>query len=286
MGVKILGWAMAYNFHSEKSLNYYPCQYGTSRLPLRGPKQAVSGRYVAVLGGTETYGKFVPAPFPALLEAALALPVINLGCVNAGPDAYLHDVEVMGIAAGAVVTVVQIVGAQNISNRYYAVHPRRNDRFLGASPLLRELYPKVDFTEFSFTRHMLMALQRASAERFEVVAEELRAAWVLRMKTLLAAANARTILLWMAGAAPPQPEHRVDLSQSPLLIDAEMIAALRGDAARYLEVVYSAKGLAEGCKGMAFGPLDAIAAEELPSPALHAEVAAGLLPLVSSLIKA
>jgi hypothetical protein len=277
---------MAYNFHSEKSLNYYPCQYGNSRLQLRGPKQSIFGRYVAVLGGTETYGKFVPEPYATLLDDKVALPVVNLGCMNAGPDVYLNDAEVMGIAARAEVAVVQIVGAQNMSNRYYAVHPRRNDRFLAATPLLRTLYPKVDFTEFNFTRHMLAALQRASADRFEVVAEELRAAWVLRMKTLLAGLHGRTILLWMAGSAPPQPEHRVDLGQSPMLIDSEMIAALHQPAARYLEVVYSAEGLAKGCEGMAFGPLEAIAAEELPSPVLHAEVAAQLLPLVKSLIAA
>jgi hypothetical protein len=280
-----MGWVMAYNFHSEKSLNYYPCQYGNSRLQLRGPKQVISGRYVAVLGGTETYGKFVPAPFSCLVEDEITLPVVNLGCVNAGPDVYLNDPEVMEIASGAVATVVQIVGAQNISNRYYSVHPRRNDRFLGASPLLRTLYPKVDFTEFNFTRHMLAALQRASADRFEVVAEELRAAWVLRMNSLIAGLSDRSILLWMSGTAPPQPEHRVDLAQLPLLIDAEMIAAVRSGAARYLEVVYSAEGMAQGCKGMAYGPLEAIAAEELPSPALHAEVAARLLPLVKSLIR-
>jgi hypothetical protein len=276
---------MAYNFHSEKSLNYFPCQYGSSRLQLRGPKQAIAGRYVAVLGGTETYGKFVPTPFATLLEAGITLPVINLGCMNAGPDVYLHESELMQIASRAVVTVVQIVGAQNISNRYYTVHPRRNDRFLSASPLLRELYPRVDFTEFNFTRHMLMALQRASAERFEVVAEELRAAWVLRMNTLLAGLKGRIILLWMASTAPPQPEHRVDLALTPLLIDAEMIAALHRPARRYLEVVYSAEGLAQGCTGMSFGPLEAVAAEELPSPALHAEVAASLLPVVKSLIR-
>lgn len=275
---------MAYNFHSDKSLNYYSCQYGNSRLLLRGPKHNLVGRYVAVLGGTETYGKFVPLPFANLVEDGLDLPVINLGCVNAGPDIYLNDPDVMGIAARAAATVVQIVGAQNISNRYYAVHPRRNDRFLGATPLLRALYPKVDFTEFNFTRHMLVALQSVSADRFEVVAEELRAAWVHRMKTLLARLNERSILLWMAGSAPPQPEHRVDLGQIPLLIDSEMIAAVRSRAARCLEVVYSPEGLAKGCEGMAYGPLEAIAAQELPSPALHAEVAERLLPVIKSLI--
>ena len=271
---------MAFIFPSERTLDYFPCQYGASRLQLRGPKRDVDGRYVAVLGGTETYGKFVPTPFPALLESGVSLPVLNLGCVNAGPDVYLHDPELLGIAGRAAAVVVQIMGAQNISNRYYAVHPRRNDRFLGATPLLRALFPKVDFTEFNFTRHMLVALQRASSDRFEVVAEELRAAWVLRMQQLLAGVKDRAVLLWMGEAPPPQPERRVDLTHTPLLIDKEMVAALRPYAAAYHEAVYSAEGIAQGSQGMAFGPSEAQAAHELPGPALHAEVAAGLQPLI------
>ena len=75
-------------------------------------------------------------------------------------------------------TVVQVMGAQNLTNRFYTVHPRRNDRFLRAAPDLQALYPEVDFTEFHFTRHLLRTLRWSSADRFEVVAEELRAVWV------------------------------------------------------------------------------------------------------------
>ncbi len=56
-------------------------------------------------------------------------------------------------------TVIQVMGAHNMSNRFYAVHPRRNDRFLRASlGCCKTIYPEVDFTEFNFTRHMLTAL--------------------------------------------------------------------------------------------------------------------------------
>ncbi len=276
---------MSFVFPGEKSLDYFPCQYGKSRLQLRGPKREVAGPYVAVLGGTETYGKFVPVPYPALLERGIALPTLNLGCMNSGPDVYLNDPEMMGLACRAAAVVVQIVGAQNISNGYYWVHPRRNDRFLGATPMLRALFPKVDFTEFNFTRHMLVALQRACPDRFEVIAEALRAAWVLRMQQLLAGLKERAVLLWMSNTAPPHPERRVDLNQTPLLIDSEMIAAVGQHASSYVEVVYSDEGKSRGCEGMAFAAVDSSAAEELPSPALHAEVAAALLPRVTTILK-
>ena len=55
--------------------------------------------------------------------------------------------------------MIQVSGAQNLSNRFHAVHPRRNDRFLRASTLLKTIYRDVDFTEFNFTRHLLTTLR-------------------------------------------------------------------------------------------------------------------------------
>ena len=275
---------MAYIFPGEGSLDYYPCRYGSSRLLFRGPRRDIDRAYVAVLGGTETYGKFVPLPFPDLIEQELGLPVANLGCMNAGPDVFLNEAAVMQIAAQASVTVVQILGAQNLSNRYYAVHPRRNDRFLGATPLLRTIFPRVDFTEFNFTRHMLMSLQSASADKFEVVAEELRAAWVTRMKLLLSRLGRRVILLWVSDQAPPSPARRVDLARNPLLIDSEMINAIRAPVAGYVEAVFSAAALSQGVEGMAFAPMEAPAAAGLPGPAAHREVADLLMPAIHRLI--
>ena len=275
---------MAYAFPGDGALDYFPCRYGNSRLLFRGPRRDIERAYVAILGGSETYGKFVPDPFPDLIERELGLPVANLGCMNAGPDVFLNEESVTLIAAQACVTVVQLLGAQNLSNRYYAVHPRRNDRFLGATPLLRAIFPRVDFTEFTFTRHMLRALQHSSADRFEVVAEELRAAWVARMKQLLARVPGPVILLWMSDSAPPQPARRVEMAAAPMLIDAEMVAVIQPLATGYVQVISSAQARAQGVQGMAFGPLDGPAAASVPGPMAHREVAEALLPLIHQML--
>ena len=285
MGVKTFGvGSMAYVFPGAGALDYFPCHYGNSRLLFRGPRRDIERAYVAVLGGTETYGKFVPDPFPDLIEQELGLPVANLGCINAGPDVFLNEQAVTTVAAQACVTVVQVLGAQNLSNRYYAVHPRRNDRFLRATPLLRHIFPRVDFTEFNFTRHMLMALQRASPDRFEVVAEELRAAWVARMTLLLSRLPGKVILLWMSDTPPPPPTRRADLAQNPMLVDTEMVAAVRGTKTAYVEAVISPAALSQGIDGMAFAPMEAPAAAGLPGPAAHREVADLLLPMIHKLL--
>jgi len=275
---------MAYAYPGAGALDYFPCRYGTSRLLFRGPRRVLDRPYVAVLGGTETYGKYVPRPYPALIEAETGLQVVNLGCVNAGLDVYLHETEVTQIAAAADVAVVQLVGAHNLTNRYYTVHPRRNDRFLGATPLLRSMFREVEFTEFHFTRHMLISLQSASAERFVIVAQDLRAAWVSRMQQLLSRLPTKVVLLWMSGQSPPKAARPAKLAADPLLVDADMIAAIKPLAAAFVEAISSSAARARGVEGMAFGPLDAPAAAGLPGPAVHEEVARKLAPVLESLL--
>lgn len=275
---------MAYAFQGAGALDYFPCHYGGSRLTFRGPRRDTGQDYVAVIGGNETYGKFVPTPYPDLLEEWLGLPVVNLGCQNAGADVFAQDAGVIATANRARAVVLQVLGAQNLSNRFYSVHPRRNDRFIGATPALRSLYRHMDFTEFAFTRHLLTALQRAGRDRFELVAKELREVWVHRMGALLAEFSVPVVLVWIGDHAPPHRTGRADLAHAPMLVDAEMIAAVRGQAAAYAEVVVSPMARAEGLAGMAFAPLDAPLARALPGPAVHREVAAGLAPVLDAVL--
>ncbi len=237
-----------------------------------------------MIGGTETYGKFVADPFPALVEVRTGLRTINLGCVNAGPDAFLNEPVVFDIAAHAQVTVLQVMGAQNLTNRFYAVHPRRNDRFLRADPRLRAMFPDVDFTEFHFTRHMLRALRAAGPERFEIVADELRSAWVQRMSRLARRLGDRVILLWLADRSPGQSAKATDALSDPILVDAEMVAAVRIHVADYVEVVSSPAARSAGVAGMCFAPLDRLAAAEVPGPAVHRDAAAALAPHLLRLV--
>lgn len=268
----------------EAALDYLPCRYGTSKLLFRGPRRRLEGKYCAVLGGTETYGKFIERPYPALLEAASGHAMVNFGCMNAGTDVFLNDSAVIEACARARLTIIQITGAHNSSNRYYAVHPRRNDRFLRASPLLKAIYCEVDFTEFHFTRHMLSTLLRRSPERFAVIAEELQSAWVARMKQLLGRTDGKTILLWMSGHAPPAVRPATGLGNDPLLVSKSMLDAIRDTATEVVEVTYSDKARAGGLDGMVFAPLDEPAARETPGPLMHEEVAKALMPVVERLL--
>jgi hypothetical protein len=265
---------MAYALASEGALDYFPCHYGRSGLLFRGPRRSLDRPYVAFLGGNETYGKFIPDPFPDLVEEEVGFGSVNLGFSNAGLDVYLREPALTEIAAGAEAVVLQVLGAGNLSNRYYKVHPRRNDRFLGPTPLLKSLFRDVDFTEFTFTRHLLFTLQERSPDRFEVLADELRSTWLARMSELMALLPQRTLLLWVGGRPPPQIERRARMAHDPILIDAEMLAAVRPLARLYVEAVVrdGEEGPGDGLAGMVFAPGDRPAACRLPGPQLHREV--------------
>ena len=175
------------------------------------------------------------------------------------------------------VTVLQLMGPQNMSNRFYAVHPRRNDRFLRASGAMRAIYREVDFTEFNFTRHMLTALQDRYPERFEAVADELRAAWVARTRTLLERIGGRVVLLWVS-------PNRAGVVADPVALDASMVAELGDLVQEMVRVEPSMMARAAGCAGMRFGPLEEPAAAEMPGPLVHAEVAEALAPVLARLM--
>jgi hypothetical protein len=269
---------MAYDYPGAGAPDYLPCRYGTSKLLFRGPRRSLDVPYAVVLGSTATYGKFVTHPYPALVEAATGLQIVNLGCVNAGPDVFLNEPSVLEIAAKAQVSIVQIMGAPNLTNRFYTVHPRRNDRFLMAQPLLRSMFREVDFTEFTFTRHMLQTLQAAAPDRFAVVAQDLRAVWIARMQALVQTLSGRVLLLWISDRPPAPRAATPDLRQEPLLVDSDMIAAVLPFAHDFLAVVSSPEALARGVQGMAYGPMEGPVARLLPGPAIHREVAAALAP--------
>ncbi|MEM6304861.1 MAG: DUF6473 family protein [Pseudomonadota bacterium] len=277
---------MTYDALGPGALDYLPCRYGASKLMFRGPKRDLAHRYLAFLGGSETYGKFIKEPFPALVEKEIGEVCVNFGAMNAGVDVYMRDPALKDFASASEATVVQVLGAQNMTNRLYSVHPRRNDRFVAPASLLETIYREVDFSEFHFNRHMLGHLLMVSPERFEAVICELQQAWVARMKSLLGAISGRTVLLWIAMHQPPEAvaADQASMGADPLFVTKDMLSQIIPLVTEYVEVIASEDAIAEGTKGMYFGELEEPAAAEMPGPKLHFEAARALSKVLEKMI--
>lgn len=268
---------MAFERLDTSPLNYHQCRYGQSKLLFRGPRRSLKAEYIAFVGGSETYGKFVEKPFVDLIEEVKGIPCANFSAVNAGVDAFVHDPSLMSLCSRATTTVVQVMGAQNMSNRFYTVHARRNDRFLKASTLLQSIYREVDFTEFSFTRHMLTSLKTLSPQRFAAIEMELRSAWVARMEMMLRQIDGRRILMWLREPQPAldSPAH---LGPEPLFIDASLVSRLSPLVDEIVEIdIAGARGDADG---MLYAPMEAPAARGMIGPDAHAVIAQDLLAVL------
>lgn len=263
---------MSYELKSAGALSGEPCRYGQSRLLVRGPERALDKPYVAILGGTEVYGRFVEFPFADSLQTQLGVDCINLGSVNAGLDSFVHDQTLIGIAQEAEICVLQMLSAQNISNPYYRVHPRRNDRFLQAHPALKTLYPEVDFTEFHFNKHLLCTLRDVSRERFSQVREQLQHSWVERMTELIAALDGQVVLLWLRYELDGSGGFR----NEPVLVEQPMVDALRSKVRSVLELQTASAANARDISGMTFGQMELPAARHMIGPNEHLRIAESL----------
>ncbi|OAN69114.1 hypothetical protein A8B78_21725 [Jannaschia sp. EhC01] len=267
---------MSFEQRGRMPLDYQPSALAGSVLRFRGPLNADSGPGIVCIGSSETFGRFIDAPYATQLDRALDIPVLNLGVVNAGLDVMMNDHAIAAAVAEAEAVVMQITSAHNMTNRFYSVHPRRNDRFVSASAMLRTIYPQVDFTEFHFTRHMLSHLRDASEDRFEIVRTELEQAWVARMRRYLKGLAVPVHLLWLSNRKPDDPED-ASLAQYPLFVSSKMLDEVRLDAASLTIAAPEEADGAEAIEGKYFGPREEAAARLLPGPELHRMATESLL---------
>lgn len=274
---------MTYDVLGPSALDYLPCRYGTSKLIFRGPQRDLKDPYVAFVGGTQTFGKFVEQPYPLKVEHLTGVTSVNFGQMNAGLDVFVSDPTVSKAARRARVTVLEVLGAGNLNNRLYSVHKRRNDRFLRASADLKRLYPEVDFTQFNFTRHMLLDLYQRDTQRFATLRRDLQRVWVRRMRQLLGQLGEKVVLVRI-GDDPVDQTWPVGKGFGPVLVTDAMIEGLREHACAIVDVPAPLNAASEGNSRMVFNALEEDAAKRVAPPAVHDAVAQALLPVLDRLM--
>ncbi len=266
---------------ADRQLNYCPCRYGGSKLLFRGPKKDLSDDYIAFLGGTETYGKFVEVPFADIIGSRFNVSAVNLGCVNAGLDIFSNDQTVLNICSQAQATVLQVPSTHSISNRYYKVHPRRNDRFLEATPLLRSLFPKFNAHAYDFIKDMLAALKDESEHKFELIQQELQECWVAHMISLSEQISGKVFLLWIAPHCIDDELASRDVMAEPMFVERKMIEEVRGYFTDLIEISATRDEIELGKEMLVVPDYELIAAREILGPVVHSRAAVSIAKSLS-----
>ena len=255
------------------------CRYGASTLPFRGPAVDRSAPHLVMIGSSEVVGRYVRSPMHAEVAEALGLPVANLGVQNAGLDAFVDDDALLADAGAATLAVLQVTSATNLSNRLYTVHPRRNDRVLSQSDRMRALFPEVDFSEFVFTRHMLIALRDRDPARFETVVAEMGTAWTARMHLVLRRLACPAVLLRIDGVGNDA------LGPDPLFVTDAMVEAAALHARGVVRVDVAGLADDDQLPEMAFEPAEIDAARAALPPVAHERVAAAVVRAVAPMLE-
>ena len=202
-------------------------RFGRSQQVFRGPKPSLQNPYITFLGGSETFGKFVAAPFPKLVQKSLHKTCINWGTPGAGPGFFLKDPVLLEACSNAEVCVIQIMDAVPMSNRMYSVFPRRNQRLRGVSEALKSLYPQIDFTQFKYVSAMIRKLKSEDESSWKVVEAELKSAWLARMLELIDDIDSKKVLLWLKPA---------ESEMSDSMISDDMIAVIAKKVDRLVRI--------------------------------------------------
>jgi len=275
---------MSFETRDAMAVDYQPVSYPGSPVRFRGPVGNLEEPHVLCLGGTETFGRFVPVPFPRFLANRIDTPVVNMGVAGGGIDVIMNDPAVASACRNAKEIVLQVQGAQNLSNRMYTVHPRRNDRFVRASGMLRTIFREVDFTEFHFNRHMLDHLRRLSEDRFSIIRDELREAWTARMLGFIQDVSAPVHLLWFSCRLPSTQDPQDGLGAEPLFVTSDMLDQV-AEASASLTVICAPNVpsvKARSKDSYTKTAIESPAAQFVPGPEAHEQAASALVPLLLS----
>ncbi|SLN60190.1 hypothetical protein PSA7680_03159 [Pseudoruegeria aquimaris] len=189
---------------------------------------------ILFLGGTLTAGRGLKAPFVEQITRALGEPAACCAVPNAGVDAYLAMATGPQAGSAAAVTVIETPGIHGLSNRFYRVHRKRNDRFIAPEPPLKALFPNVDFAGINFVGHLTRVLRAENPAAYALVEAELRAQWARKMRELIGILGPKVLLM------TPRPEDETGPRADVLAggVTQEMLEDLAAQTgARVLECV-------------------------------------------------
>lgn len=272
----------------QSGLECQTYRFGRSRQRFRAPMPDLSKPYVAFIGGSEVFGKFVDRPYPLILADRLKVQCANWGTPGAGPSFFLKDPVVLEACSRAEVCVVSVMSAVPMSNRLYTVFKRRNGRLRTTSEMLRALYPKLDLSEFRFVHNMLHRMYRENRDNFRLLEIELRQAWVARMRELLDDIETARLLVWMSTRRPDESVFsggRGSFVTPPAFVTREMLEEVRPMVDQVIEYVAAPSAAEDRAGERSYDPRFDRMAPMMPGQTMHEQLADALAQPLKDMLK-
>jgi LPS sulfotransferase NodH len=241
----------------------------------RGPTVDTCGRYLAFVGGAQTFGRFASEPFPTLLGRRLGIPVLNLGIGGAGPR-HFNAPRYLSLLNKAEAVVVQVMSGRSSSNSLFDNSVA--GRLRGVTPFSKEPIRADEF----FAR----AAESYSRETLERLVKETREDYTEQFIDLIKKISVPRMLLWFSTRAPAYQEDYSRPPNSifgpfPQLVNSKMVAEVAAFCDDYVECISTAglpQALLRGDRSMdgAVSNNGMIENRYYPSPEMHVAVADAL----------
>lgn len=249
---------------------------GINNTSFRGPAFDPSKPYVACIGAAQTFGRFVPRPFPALLAERFGSQFVNLGVGAAGP-LWFDAPQYIDLLNQAKFVIVQVLSGRSESNSLF------DNSSTGGLMGVR----KADKRFMRFEEFLTELMETESRDRVKEIILETRASYVHNMMNLLQHIYRPKIFFWFSRRAPNYEEgFRTPwelLSDYPQLVNQAMLDLLRPYIDDYVECI-SSRGFPQKL-WQADKRIDGTELEDgwlvnqyYPTPEMHQEAAELLAP--------
>ncbi len=243
---------------------------------LRGPACDLARPYLAVVGGAETFGRFVDRPYPQRLAERLSLGCLNLGLPGMGPTAFA-DPQLLRLLHGAALVVVSCLSGRSAHNDRFDNRPRGG--LFG-----KDLH---DGRERRFEDFVADLVRQRDADEVRRVIAVTRRNFTGGMLRLGRALGGRAVLLWFSQRTPPVDTDWSSpasiLGRFPQLVDRSMLLAMQRAYADCVHAV-GTQGLPQRlwtCQSPMLGARlsdGTLWNDYYPSQAMHDLAAEALLP--------
>jgi hypothetical protein len=308
-------WYPDYQSRDHDILDYLEFMVARCDVKFRGPGfdpfQAEKGSFFSCIGSAHTYGCYFPRPYPTLLATKLGMPVLNLGVGGMGPGFYTqYDSLIEAMNRGRFV-VLQCMAARQESNSRFTADGYSEfvkDRLTGESVTTGTAWKRI--------------VDEEPSHALRYVAET-RMSWINTSRKLIDRIKVPVIFLWFSQRRAAYSFDKAALDKQLQALsegkdESYHIEALTGEFPHFVDD-WTAGAVASMCDGEAecvssrgmnqpiisqltgqpiagVSQEDANARPELlgridginryyPSPEMHEDAAAALLPVIQKVLK-